>query len=209
MVKTRSQRAKAASLPSNNDDRQSSEEQETQSSDEEDLASKQFWSSSYCIRIKLHFPERLAEEKEDPNSTHHPHAVRLTLKKPDDSPSHHLSSTPSPQSNSATHSQVQDVVELARKCTGEFLTLPEPKSSKPVTEDNNTVGWRINMVAVRQDPPSRVVLPKSSEQQNNKRKQRKGNDFLDHVVCINYLAPALVLQHTSNATRIKVNSAIE
>ena len=36
-----------------------------------------------------------------------------------------LRRTPSPQSNSATHSQVQDVVELARKCTGEFLTLPD------------------------------------------------------------------------------------
>ena len=105
--------------------------------------------------------------EENPNSTHHPHAVCLTRKKPNDPPSRRLSSTPSPQSNSANRSQVQDVVELAHKRTGEFLPLPEPKLSKPKTEDDRTAGWRINVVAVRQDPPPSITLPNTSERQNN------------------------------------------
>ena len=160
MVKTGSQLAEAASLCSNNDGSQSSEEEEPQSSDKEDLANN---GEVDPTRTKLQFAERLAEEKEDPNSKHHPNAVRLTQKKPDDPPSRHLSSTPSPQFNSVNHSQVQDVVELARKRTGEFLPLPEPKFSKPETEDDDTVGWRINVVAVQQDPPSSVILPKLPE----------------------------------------------
>ena len=154
MVKTRSQFAEAASLrSSDNDDRQSSEEEEPQSSDEEDLDP---------TSTKLLFVECLSKEKEDPKSSHHPHAVRLTRKKPDDPPSRRLSSTPSPQPN-----KVEDVVELARKRTGEFLPLPEPKLSKPETEDDRTAGWRINVVAVRQDPPPSITVPNTSERQNN------------------------------------------
>ena len=138
MVKTRSQFAEAASLRIDNDDRQSSDEEEPQSSDEEDHDH---------TSTKLMFAECISEEKEDPKSSHHPHAVRLTRKKPDDPPSRRLSSTPSPQPN-----KVEDVVELARKRTGEFLPLPEPKFFKPETQDDDTAGWHINVVAVRQDP---------------------------------------------------------
>ena len=104
MVKTRSQCTEAAPLCSDNDGRQSFEEEKPQSSDEEDLANN---GEVDPTRTKLQFAERLAEE--NPYSTHHPHAVCLTRKKPDDPPSRRRSSTPSPQSNSVNHSQVQDV----------------------------------------------------------------------------------------------------
>ena len=55
------------------------------------------------------------------------------------------------------------LVELACKRTGEFLPLPKPKFSKAETENDDTAGWRINVVAVRQDPPSSVILPKLPE----------------------------------------------
>ncbi len=96
MVKTRSKGRladKAASEgPSDNDDHQSSGKEDHQDEEEEDLQNKEQFNPS---RTKLFYCDRLAEEKEDPNSTHYSHAVHV--KKPVDLPSRRLSPMPSSQ----------------------------------------------------------------------------------------------------------------
>ena len=123
MVKTCSQLAdEAAPEPSNNDDRQSS--------DDKDLQNKEQFDPS---RTKLYFCDCMAEEKEDPNSTHYSHAVHV--KKPVDPPSCKISPTPSLQPKQEDQSKVPEVVKLARKCPGEFAELPKADTEEGKEEE--------------------------------------------------------------------------
>ena len=95
MAKTRSKHLadKAASEePSDHDGRQSYGEEDRQDEEQEDLQDEEQFNPS---RTKLFYCNRLAEEKEDPNSTHRSHAVHV--KKPVDPRSCKLSPTPTPQ----------------------------------------------------------------------------------------------------------------